>query len=55
MTRRIIVTVYDAPPIPFRGVDWHAIYEGTEETGPYGRGATEDEAIANLIELSEDN
>ena len=43
-----IVTVFVYPPIPLRKFDWCAYYEGTEESGNYGWGATEDDAIASL-------
>lgn len=49
MTRKII-TKHDYPPIPFRGFDWCAYYDGEEEAGGYGWGATEEEAIADFIE-----
>lgn len=48
MTRKII-TSNVCPPIPYRGMDWCAFYDGTEETGNYGYGETEAEAIADLI------
>lgn len=34
--------------------DWVAYPEGHEECGPFGYGATEAEAIANLQEILED-
>jgi len=49
MTRKI-VTHHDYPPIPIRDLDWSAHYEGEEEAGLYGHGATEEEAIADFIE-----
>jgi len=45
-----IITSYDHPPIPVRSFDWSACYEGFEEDGPCGHGATEAEAIADLTE-----
>jgi hypothetical protein len=50
-----IVTDYLHPPIPDRSCDWSAIdddtYDGAEDSRcPIGRGATEAEAIADLIE-----
>lgn len=45
-----IVTSFDNPPIPVRSCDWSACYDGFEEDGPTGRGATEAEAIADLTE-----
>jgi len=57
-----IVTSYDYPPIPDRSMDWSAIdsdtYDGTEDDpnrGMIGRGPTEAEAIADLMQLLEDN
>lgn len=55
-----IVTNYDFPPIPDRSCDWSAIdddtYDGAEDSHcPIGRGATEAEAVADLLEkLGED-
>jgi hypothetical protein len=43
------VTVYVNPPIPMRDLDWVAYREGAEEDGNYGRGATEYEAIKDLL------
>lgn len=43
-----IVTEHVNPPIPVRTSDWCAYYEGHEESGEYGYGATEAEAIADL-------
>lgn len=52
----IIKTSFDFPPIPCRNVDWNATlddYSG-EDSDPIGRGATEIEAIADLIEQVRD-
>jgi hypothetical protein len=53
-----IVTSYDCPPIPVRHLDWSAVldsYDGDPDSNhPIGFGATEAEAIANLIEWLED-
>ena len=46
-----IITNHVYPPIPIRTSDWSAHEDGTEETGPYGWGATEAEAVAELEEL----
>jgi hypothetical protein len=43
-----IVTSHICPPIPIRSVDWCAWYDGQEETGFCGYGATEEEAVASL-------
>ena len=54
MTRAIITDpVY--PPIPIRSCDWRAYWEGDEERpGRYAYGATEEEAIAALLEEEEE-
>ena len=49
-----IITSHDRPPIPVRHLDWSACLDGQEETGPYGHGATEQEAIDDLKEILED-
>ena len=57
-----IQTTCDHPPIPFRGWDWSAIdgdtFDGDPDSSPrsriVGRGTTEAEAIADLIEQTED-
>jgi hypothetical protein len=60
-------TTFEYPPIPCRSMDWSAIdddtydasYEGEDEagnhwkSGPVGRGATEAEAIKDLLEQLE--
>jgi hypothetical protein len=52
-TERPIVTDYTHPPIPPRNFDWHAWYDGDEETGPYGNGESEKDAIDNLRQQME--
>lgn len=47
---RKIVTKHICPPIPMRQYDWCAHYDGEEEAGDYGYGATEAEAIADFEE-----
>ena len=47
---RKIVTINQYPPIPDRRFDWCAFYDGEEEAGGYGYGATEAEAIADFRE-----
>lgn len=47
---RKIVTSHVYPPIPVRDFDWCAHYDGEEEAGGYGYGATEAEAIRDFIE-----
>lgn len=52
-----IGTHYDPPPIPMRSFDWKAIDEDTYDGGeaePMGLGATEAEAIADLLAQLED-
>ena len=54
-----IITNYDHPPIPVRSFDWSAVtddYDGAPDAGwqPVGHGATEAEAIADLMEQPED-
>ncbi len=45
-----IVTTHVFPPIPDRNCDWCAFYEGQEEAGNYGWGATQERAIADFID-----
>jgi len=59
-----ITTSYDFPPIPDRSMDWSAIdsdtydcdadQDGFFSLGPVGHGATEAEAIADLLEQIEE-
>ena len=44
-----VVTSFVNPPIPHRGCDWSAHFDGDEE-GRIGRGATEREAIEELLD-----
>ena len=53
MTRKII-TDYVHPPIPVRRFDWCAYRDGDDEAGPTGTGATEADAIADLLSLEEE-
>lgn len=48
-------TSYDHPPIPDRRADWSAWIDGEEESGKVGRGATEAEAIRDLLQQIEDS
>jgi hypothetical protein len=50
MDKREIKTSCDCPPIPYRGIDWTAWFDGEEEKGEYGHGRTEEEAIFDLVE-----
>ncbi len=51
-----IKTVFVCPPIPTRNYDWQAYVDGTIDGGDpdskaiIGKGATEEEAIADLLE-----
>ena len=49
-----IITTLVYPPIPLRQFDWTAHRDGEEESGPTGFGATEGEAVADLMQLIED-
>ena len=59
-----IKTHYDYPPIPIRSMDWSAVDEDTYDaelvdgrwvsSSPVGRGATETEAIADLLQKIEE-
>lgn len=54
-----IETSHVYPPIPERGFDWSAIvpaeYDGAPDShSPIGRGATEEAAIADLLEQIEE-
>jgi hypothetical protein len=53
--RSHIVTCFDYPPIPIRSQDWSAIRDGDEPPCNCGRGATEKEAILDLLEQEEDS
>ena len=48
-----IVTEFVYPPIPFRGMDWRAYFDGEEEDGPYGQGESEADAILSLCEAAD--
>jgi hypothetical protein len=47
---KVIKTEFVNPPVSLRDYDWRAWFEGEEQRGQYGYGATEKEAIANLLE-----
>jgi hypothetical protein len=57
-------TSFDYPPIPLRDMDWSAVDDSTYDcdcdedgffsTCPVGRGSTEAEAIADLLEHIEE-
>lgn len=43
-----ILTEAVFPPIPLQHYNWRAWRDGNEESGPFGYGATKQEAIDNL-------
>ena len=45
----IVRTSFEYPPIPVRGMDWQAYVDGYEPGDALGHGATEEEAIAELL------
>lgn len=49
-----IVTRYDPKPIPERRFDWSAIDDDYEPGMPIGFGATEEEAVADLMTSHEE-
>lgn len=59
-----VYTVFECPPIPVRAFDWSAVDDATYDcdcdqdgffsTSPIGRGATEQEAIDDLLMQMED-
>jgi len=53
-----IHTSFDCPPIPVRSVDWSAVtddYDGAPDSHcQIGHGATEQEAIQDLLDQLED-
>lgn len=55
MIMRKVITDCIFPPIPNRNYDWAAHWDGDEETGPFGYGPTEAEAIKDLTDNYEEN
>lgn len=51
-TNRKIVTCYERPPLPDRFMDWSATLDGGGSLT--GFGATEREAVSNLLDLLSD-
>lgn len=49
-----IVTDYVCPPIPTRAFDWCAYFDGDEEDGPRGWGASKEEAVRELMNIIEE-
>lgn len=48
-----IITRFDPPPIPIKNSDWVATTDSYEPEDPIGRGATEQEAIDDLLDQLE--
>ena len=48
-----IKTNYEHPPIPLRQFDWSAVYDNYEPGDYVGHGETEEKAIADLKEKTE--
>jgi hypothetical protein len=53
-------TTFEYPPIPVRSFDWSAIdddtYDGADDSNcPIGHGATEQDAIADLLDQIEED
>jgi hypothetical protein len=46
---RKIITRYDPPPIPTTKFDWVAVDDNYDGGDPVGHGATEQEAIEDLL------
>lgn len=46
---RIIRTEHVYPPVPSRKYDWRATFDGYDPGDAMGAGATEAEAVANLL------
>lgn len=45
-----VIVANISPPIPVRNCDWQAHFDGMEEDGPYGYGATRQDAINDLLD-----
>lgn len=50
MKGHTIETEFVYPPIPIRSADWSAVLVGYDAGDPIGRGTTELEAVADLLE-----
>jgi hypothetical protein len=48
MSERKINTSYNPKPMPARGFDWCATFDGYEPGDPMGYGATEEAAVKDL-------
>lgn len=50
-----VVTSYECPPIPCRSMDWAAWDDRLgADSSPVGRGATEEDAITDLLDKMDD-
>lgn len=49
MGRVRITTTHVFPPVPFRNMDWSAVTDDYEPGQAIGYGATEREAVADLV------
>jgi len=54
MKERKIITEYDKTPVPSRNYYWSAFRENFDLHEPIGYGATEQEAIDDLLEKEEE-
>ena len=50
-----IITVHEHPPTPIRSHDWRATRPDSDEHGPCGWGATEVQAVRDLLEQEDDH
>lgn len=50
----LIRTEFEYPPIAVRHFDWSAVLHGYDAGDPIGRGATEGDAIADLMDALAD-
>jgi hypothetical protein len=51
----LVLTSNDCPPIPTRRLDWSAVTDDYEPGDPMGNGATELEAINDLLDQLEED
>ena len=52
-TERRIITSHWLKPIPTKNFDWCATFDGYDEGDPIGYGATEQDAIDDLLEAAD--
>jgi hypothetical protein len=48
-----IVVSYSSPPIPTNCFDWCAYWDNYDIDGPYAHGSSKEEAIENLLEITD--